>query len=61
VASVKAAHTGTDVTAAKASKATTVSSATPATPGLCARGKEAASQHCGYQNRHCSSFHDILH
>jgi hypothetical protein len=62
VASVKAAHTGTDVTAAKASKAATVSSAATATaPGLRARGKKAAGKHCACQNHRCSSFHDILH
>ena len=62
VASVKAAYTGTDVTATKAAKATAVSTAAAAAaPGLCARGKKAAGKHCACQNRHHSSFHDILH
>jgi hypothetical protein len=63
VAPVKAADTGTDVTAAKAAKAAAVSSATTTTaaPGLRARGKKAAGKHCACQNHHHSSFHDILH
>jgi hypothetical protein len=63
VAPVKAADTGTDVTAAKAAKAAAVSSATTTTaaPGLRARGKKAAGKHCACQNHHCSSCHDILH
>ena len=61
VASVKAAHTGTDVTSTKAAEAAAVSSAATAAPGLRARGKKAAGKHCACQNHRCSSFHGILH
>jgi hypothetical protein len=59
VTAANVAHTGTDVTSAKAAHpATTVSTAAP---GLCARGKKAAGKHCACLNHHHSSFHDILH
>ena len=62
VTAANGAHTGTDVTSTKAAHpATTVSPAATAAPGLCARGKKAAGKHCACQNHHCSSCHDILH
>jgi hypothetical protein len=47
--STKAAH----VASATAAMAT-------ATPGLCARGKQAAGKHCACQYHHHSSSHDFL-
>jgi hypothetical protein len=56
VASVKGTHAATTVASAKPTH-----TASPATPGLCSRGNKAAGQHCGCQNHHHSSSHDILH
>jgi hypothetical protein len=50
--STKAAH----VASATAAMATTAA----ATPGLCARGKQAAGKHCACQYHHHSSSHDSL-
>jgi hypothetical protein len=58
MASVKGTHAATTVASAKATHTT---AAAPATAGLCSRGQKAAGQHCGCQNHHHSSSHDILH
>jgi hypothetical protein len=61
-ADVTSAKTTTNMAAAKASHATTMSSAsTAATARLCTGGNKAAGKYCACQNHHHSSSHDILH
>jgi hypothetical protein len=60
VASAKPTHMTSTKAAHVASATAAMATAAAATPGLCARGKQAAGKHCACQYHHHSSSHDFL-